>query len=122
MIPDDDRHVYPRVDQDSLAPIHQDVTVTSRLLNLIVSFRWRPLIDDHVTRDIAQWLETASTTLSLPDANYPPDFILISLYYFIDSLKTLNNNLEEVLKPNSIRYRCSSHAKREWRQLPRIRK
>ena len=90
MIPDDDRHIYPRVDQDSLAPIHQDVTVTSRLLNLIVSFRWRPLIDVHVTRDIAQWLETASTTLlQFPDANYPPDFILISLYYFIDFFKNI---------------------------------
>ena len=83
LIPDDDRHIYPRVDRDSLAPIHQDVTVTSQLLNLIVSFRWRPLIDANVSKDISQWLQAASTNVLPPNANYPPDFILISLYFNI---------------------------------------
>ena len=64
-----------------LAPIHEDVTVTSQLLRLMVSFRWRPLADDDFIDDISQWLQepprSATSTSSNPDANFPPNFILI---------------------------------------------
>ena len=75
LIPDADRQMYPNV---NFPPIHDDVMVTSQLLQLIVSFRWLPFLEHHLMRDISQWLEQ-ETTSPVPNANYPPIFILIGL-------------------------------------------
>ena len=77
MIPDGDRQMNPNV---NLPPIHVDVTVTSQMLRLIVTFRWRPLLDDNFIKDIYQWIQEPTMTSHNPDANYPPHFILIGIF------------------------------------------
>jgi len=54
------------------------VTVTNRLSRLIVSFRWRPLLTNNsFQNEISHWLQETPDESSEPDANYPPNFILI---------------------------------------------
>lgn len=36
-------------------PLHVDVNVTSELVNLVVSFKWRPLINDKFIDTFRQW-------------------------------------------------------------------
>ena len=61
--------------------MHGDVTVINPLFQLIVSFRWRPLIDANFKKDIEQWLKEPEPLATLEiDANYPPNLIIIGLY------------------------------------------
>ena len=75
-MPDGDRQINPKVNSDLLAPIHEDVTVTYQLFKLILSFQWRPLLDDNFTKSIKQWLYQPSS-LTSNFITYPPNFILI---------------------------------------------
>ena len=71
LIPDCDRQPNEEL-EDQL--FHKDVNITSRLLNdLIISFRWRPEINQHLIKDLLNWISQSSQTA--------PDFILIG--YFI---------------------------------------
>ena len=74
VIPDFDRQKKPKF---NYVEIHIDVTVISQMFRLIVSFRWRPLLDDNFVRDISQWIQEPSAASLNPDENYPPHFILI---------------------------------------------
>ena len=61
--------------------MHGDVTVINPLFQLIVSFRWRPLIDTNFKKDIEQWLKEPEPLATLEiDANYPPNLIIIGLH------------------------------------------
>ena len=71
LIPDYDRQPNEEL-EDQL--FHKDVNITSRLLNdLIISFRWRPEINQHLIKDLLNWISQSTQTA--------PDFILIG--YFI---------------------------------------
>ena len=71
MIPEYDREPNQRLDERIY---HDDVNVTSRLLDdLIVSFRWRPIIDEKIISDIRNW------TSSSDGFDQVPDFILIGI-------------------------------------------
>jgi hypothetical protein len=48
--------------------MHEDVNVTSHLLNLLVSFHWRPLIDSHLMDTIRHWV----------DHRTPPTVVIVS--------------------------------------------
>ena len=76
MIPEGDCQINPNVD---LPPIHVDVTVTSQMLRLIVSYRFRPYLDRKFIKDISQWIPEPPAASHNPDANYPPNFILIGI-------------------------------------------
>lgn len=51
---------------------HTDRNETSRLLNVIVSFRWRPLIDDKFIATLRQW--------NTPPYSSTPDLIVMGTY------------------------------------------
>ena len=71
LIPEYDREPNQRLDERIY---HDDVNVTSRLLDdLIVSFRWRPIIDEKIISDIRNW------TSSSDGFDQVPDFILIGI-------------------------------------------
>ena len=76
LIPDGDRQIIPNI---NLAPLHEDVTVTSQMLQLIVSFRWRRLLDANLTKVLSQWLHELPISPT-PGANYPPNFILLGIF------------------------------------------
>ena len=62
-----------------IPPIHEDVTVINRLFRLIVSFRWRPLLNNIIKEEVSQWLQETTPAPELVNANYPPNFILFGL-------------------------------------------
>ena len=79
LVPDDDRQIHPN---RQMPPIHEDVTVINRLFRLIVSFRWRPLINNNTfQKEVSQWLQEATPQVGLSELNahYPPNFILFGL-------------------------------------------
>ena len=63
----------PNSNKDPLAPIHQDITVKSQLLQTVVTFLWRPVLDANFTKEISQWAKEAPRS----DSKYPPDFVFI---------------------------------------------
>jgi len=63
-----------------LAPIHDDVAVTSHLFNLTVSFQWRPLLDANFQKSINVWLQEPVSTMTA-NLSYPPNFIFIGNLY-----------------------------------------
>jgi hypothetical protein len=58
MIPDYDRKSKPSVIPSRF---HYDIDVTSRILRLRVSFKWRPLMDSNVTETLRQWTTLKAT-------------------------------------------------------------
>ncbi|EFX73039.1 hypothetical protein DAPPUDRAFT_253731 [Daphnia pulex] len=68
LIPDHDRRSNP-----SPIPLiyHGDIEVSSEILRLRVSFKWRPLVDDNVTETLRHW--------AISDRNEQPDLILFSM-------------------------------------------
>ena len=73
-IPDYD-HVITMEQNDGVLiklPKHMDRNVSSQLLNLIVSFRWRPLIDDKFIESLRQW--------NTPPYSSTPDLIVMGSY------------------------------------------
>jgi len=87
---------------DFFTPAHEDVTVTSQLLKLIVSFRWRPLLDANFTKEISQWLHDYPVSTKL-DVTYPPNFIFIGLasHHMLewDAAEEYKHALHEIIKP-----------------------
>lgn len=81
LIPDYDRISNP----SPIPPIyHGDIEVTSEILKLRVSFKWRPFVDDNVTETMRFW--------AFSDQNEQPDWIFFSknsystpLYYRISN-------------------------------------
>jgi len=70
-IPDYD-HVITMEPNDGVLiklPKHMDRNVSSQLLSLIVSFRWRPLIDDKFIESLRQW--------NMPPYSSTPDLIVM---------------------------------------------
>ncbi|KAI9559240.1 hypothetical protein GHT06_016029 [Daphnia sinensis] len=55
---------YDKISSPSIVPenYHNDVEVTSNLLNIRVSFKWRPLVSDDVTEEIRRWVHSANET------------------------------------------------------------
>ena len=63
---------------DFFTPAHDDLTVTSELLHLMVTFRWRPLLDSNFTKEISQWIHHSAN-------NNSPNIIFIGFclaYHF----------------------------------------
>ena len=66
MLPDSDlihEHAYKYK-----RAMHEDVNVTSHLLNLLVSFHWRPLIDAQLMDTIRHWVDHPT----------PPTVVIVS--------------------------------------------
>jgi len=103
IIPDEDRHIHPQRMYDFFTPAHEDITVTSHLLKLIVSFRWRPLLDANFTKEISQWLDGSSGSTKL-DTKYPPNFMFIGLasHHMLewDAAEEYRHALQTKIKPN----------------------
>jgi len=105
-----------------LPPIHDDVTVTSRLLRLIVSFRWAPFFDHHLMRDLSQWLASSTTGRHRrePSANYPPTFILIGIFSYFSIIRLYKRTVRLWNEHN--RSRSTSPEGRRRPRLQTIRK
>ncbi|XP_045028868.1 N-acetylneuraminate 9-O-acetyltransferase isoform X1 [Daphnia magna] len=58
LIPQYDKKSSPSIVPDNY---HNDVEVTSNLLNIRVSFKWRPLVSDDVTKEL-RWLVNSNKT------------------------------------------------------------
>ena len=103
IIPDEDRQIQPQHMYDFFTPAHEDVTVTSHLLKLIVSFRWRPLLDANFTKEISQWLHEPPVSIKRSNAIYPPSFIFIGLasHHMLEweAAEEYERVLEEKIKP-----------------------
>ena len=69
----------PDINEDPLASIHQDLTMTSHFLQLIISFRWRPLLDDFFVNEISEWLLNPTPLPPKLGNKYPPYFVLIGI-------------------------------------------
>ena len=65
------------INEDPLASIHADLTMTSHILQLIISFRWRPLLDDFFLNEISEWLLKPTPLQPKLGNKYPPHFVLI---------------------------------------------
>lgn len=73
LIPDYSLHIHPNV---PLPPIHTDILVTDHLLKLIISYRWRPIINNTLQSELSQWLKNPPESPQ-PDADYPPSLIFL---------------------------------------------
>ena len=106
MIPDGDRQMDPDV---NLPNYHVDVTVTSQMLRLIVSFRWRSHLDGNFIKVISRWTQEPPASSLNPDANYPPNFILIGICLLLKFLCSIQNQLVHFIAGISIHHMLASN-------------